>query len=161
MDGNSVLLNANTNGAGDHGVQTDMDIMLPADAAVDIASKRGDVTINNRKADVKIALQHGDIALTEIAAPVQISLEKGSIRASQIAGDVDVNGHVDSVSIDEVAGAVHLNGDFYEDIHLSKIAKTVVFKTSRSDMEIASVPGDIDIASDEVRGNQLNGPPGS
>ena len=40
-----------------------------------------------------------------------------------------------------------LNGEFYDDIRLSKIAKTVTFKTSRSDMEIASVPGDMEIAT--------------
>lgn len=158
VNGDSVLLNANTDGAGDHGVESDMDISVPAGAAVDIASKRGDVTVNDRKAEVKISLQKGDVSLTGIAAPVKISLEKGSIRASQIAGDVDVTGHVDSVNIDEVAGAVRLNGDFYEDIQLSKITGTVIFKTSRSDMEIASVPGDISISSDEVRGSELTGP---
>jgi hypothetical protein len=158
IDGGSVLLNANTNGAGDHAVQADMDIEVPAGAALDIASKRGDVTVNNRTAEVKISLQKGDVSLTEVAAPVKINLEKGSIRASQIGGDVDVTGHVDSVNIDQVAGAVRLNGDFYEDIQLSKIAKTVIFKTSRSDMEIASVPGDISISSDEVRGSELSGP---
>ena len=158
VNGDSVLLNANTDGAGDHGVQSDMDVSVPADAALDIASKRGDVTVNNRKAEVKISLQKGDVSLTDLAAAVKINLEKGSIRASQIAGDVDVTGHVDSVNIDDVAGAVRLNGDFYEDIQLSKIAKTVIFKTSRSDMEIASVPGDISISSDEVRGSDLSGP---
>jgi DUF4097 and DUF4098 domain-containing protein YvlB len=158
VTGNSVVLNANTDGAGDHSVQSDMDISVPPDATLDIASKRGDVTINNRKADVKMSLQHGDISLTEIAGAVKVDLEKGSIRATQIAGDVDVDGHVDNVTIDEVAGAVRLNGDFYEDIQLSKIGKSVIFKTSRSDMEIASVPGDIEIASDQVRGNDLTGP---
>jgi len=158
VNGDAVLLNANTDGAGDHDVESDMDISVPAGAALDIASKRGDVTVNDRKAEVKISLQKGDISLTGIAAPVKIDLEKGSIRASQIAADVDVTGHVDSVNIDNVAGAVRMNGDFYEDIQLSKIAGTVIFKTSRSDMEIASVPGDIEISSDEVRGSELTGP---
>ncbi len=157
-DGSSVVLNANTNGAGDHAVQADMEIFIPDGTPVDVASKKGDVTISNLKAGVKIALQKGDVAVTEIGGPVQINLDKGSIRASQITGDVNVTGHVDSVNIDDVAGSVNLNGDFYEDIRLSKIAKTFTFKTSRSDMEIASVPGDIDIASDEVRGNELTGP---
>ncbi len=40
------------------------------------------------------------------------------------------------MNIEDVSGAVSLNGDFYEDIRLSKIAKIVIFKTSRSDMEI-------------------------
>ena len=156
--GSTVVLNANTDGAGDHSVQTDMDIQVPPGTTLDIASKRGDVTINNRKADVKVTLQHGDVSLTEINGTVKVNLEKGSIRAAQISGDVEVTGHVDSVNIDEVAGAARLDGDFYEDIRLSKIAKGVIFKTSRSDMEIASVPGDIEIASDQVRGNDLTGP---
>ena len=54
VNGTAVLLNANTNGAGDHGVQSDMDIFVPRDAAVEVASKRGDVSINGRKADVKL-----------------------------------------------------------------------------------------------------------
>ena len=62
------------------------------------------------------------------------------------------------MSIDECGGAVHLTGDFFEDMRLSKIAKTVTFKSSRSDMEIASVPGEIEIASDAVRGSELTGP---
>jgi DUF4097 and DUF4098 domain-containing protein YvlB len=158
VTGSSVLLNANTDGAGDHGVTTDMDISVPAAVAVDIASKRGDVTVNDRKANVKASVQHGDVTLTTIGGPVLVNLEKGSLRATQISGDVTVTGHVDSVNIEDVSGAVSLNGDFYEDIRLSKIAKSVVFKTSRSDMEFASLAGDLDIASDEVRGSELAGP---
>ena len=116
------------------------------------------MTVNDRKADIKVALQHGDVTLNEIGGAVKISLQSGSIRASKIAGDLEVDGHIDNVTIDEVAGAVHLNGDFFDDIRLSKIAKTVTFKSSRSDMQIASVPGDLEIAGDEVRGNDLSGP---
>ena len=97
-------------------------------------------------------MQHGDVTLDDIAGAVKINMDKGSVRASKISGDLDVEGHIDNVTIDEVAGAVHLNGDFFEDIRLSKIAKTVTFKSSRSDMEIASVPGELEIVSDSVRG---------
>jgi len=158
VTGTAVLLNANTNGAGEHGVESDMDIFVPREAVLDIASKRGDVTINERKADVKVSLQHGDVALDDIAGAAKLSLEKGSVRASKISGDLDVSGHIDNVSVEECGGAVHLNGDFFQDIRLSKIAKTVTFNSSRSDLEIASVPGDIEIASDAIRGNDLNGP---
>jgi DUF4097 and DUF4098 domain-containing protein YvlB len=158
VTGNSVVLNANTNGAGEHGVQADMDIFVPRDATLDIASKNGDVTVDDRKADIKIELQHGDVTLNDLAGAADINLQKGSVRASKIAGDLDVEGHIDNVTIDDVAGAVHLNGDFFDDIRLSKVAKTVTFKSSRSDMQIASVPGDLEIAGDEVRGTDLNGP---
>ncbi len=158
VDGSAVLLNANTNGAGDHGVESDMEIFVPRDAMVDIASKRGDVTINGRKADVRVNLQHGDVTLDDITGAAKINLDHGSVRASKIGGDLDIEGHIDNVSVDECAGAVHLSGDFFQDMRLSKIGKTVTFKSARSDMEIASVPGEIEIATDSVRGDDLTGP---
>jgi DUF4097 and DUF4098 domain-containing protein YvlB len=158
VTGSAVLLNANTNGAGEHGVESDMDIFVPHDAMVDVASKRGDVNINTRKSDVRVTLQHGDVMLDEITGAAKINLDKGSIRASNIGGDLDIEGHIDNVTVDECGGAVHLSGDFFQDMRLSKIARTVTFKSSRSDMEIASVPGEIEIASDSVRGNEINGP---
>ena len=158
ITGSAVLLNANTNGAGDHGVESDMDIFVPRDAAIDIASKRGDVTINDRKSDVRVNLQHGDVALDDITGAAKINLDRGSVRASKIGGDLDIEGHIDNVSVDDCGGAVHLSGDFFQDMRFSKVARTLTFKSSRSDMEIASVPGELDISTDSVRGNSLTGP---
>jgi DUF4097 and DUF4098 domain-containing protein YvlB len=154
----AVLINANTNGAGEHGVESDLDVFVPREALLDIASKRGDVTINDRKNDVKLAVQRGDVNLTDITGSAQLNIDKGSLRASKISGDVNVEGHVDDVTLDEIGGGVRLNGDFMNDIRLSKIAKTVTFKSPRSDMTIASVPGDLDIDRDSVRGNDIAGP---
>lgn len=158
VNGTSVLLNANTNGAGDHAVQTDMDIFVPGRAMVDVASKRGDVTISDRKADVKLTLQHGDITLNEITGNSKISLDKGSIRATNLTGDVDIDGRVDNVTLESVKGAVRLNGDFFNDIRLSKINKTVEFKSARSDITLASVPGDLEISGDALRATDVSGP---
>jgi len=158
VTGSAVLLNANTNGAGDHAVQSDLDIFVPRDAVLDIAGRRGDVSVKDRKSDVKINLQRGDVTLDDVSGSAKLSMDKGSVRASKIAGDLDIQGKIDNVTIDEVAGAVHLNGDFFQDMRLSKIAKTVTFKSARSDMEIASVPGEIEISTDSVRGNDLSGP---
>jgi DUF4097 and DUF4098 domain-containing protein YvlB len=158
VNGNNVVLNANTNGAGDHGVQADMDIFVPRNAAVEVASKRGDVAINGRKADVKLAVQRGDISLNEVVGSAKMNLEKGSIRATDIAGDVDIDGHVDDVTLENVRGSVKLNGDFFNDIRLSKITKTVEFKSARSDIALASVPGDLEISGDALRATDVGGP---
>jgi DUF4097 and DUF4098 domain-containing protein YvlB len=158
VNGTQVLLNANTNGAGDHAVQADMDIFVPRDASVDVASKRGDVSISDRKADAKLAVQRGDITLSEVAGNAKMSLDKGSIRASNITGDVEVEGRVDNVTLEDVKGAVRLNGDFFNDIRLSKISKTVEFKSARSDITLASVPGDLEISGDSLRATDVGGP---
>jgi len=158
MNGTSVLLNANTNGAGDHAVQADMDIFVPRGATVDVASKRGDVSISDRKADVKLTLQKGDITLNEITGNAKMSMDKGSIRASNVTGDVEIEGRVDNVTVEDVRGAVRLNGDFFNDIRLSKITKTVEFKSARSDISLASVPGDLEISGDSLRATDVSGP---
>ena len=141
VNGTSVLLNANTNGAGDHGVTADMDVYVPRKAALDMASRRGDLNITDRKGDVKISGQHGDVTLNDITGAVKVNLEKGSVRVTKVVGDVDIDGRIDDANVDDVNGSVRLNGDFFDNIHLSKIAKTVTFKSSHSDLTLASVPG--------------------
>jgi len=158
VNGTAVLLNANTNGAGDHGVSADMDIYVPRKAALDIASRRGDLNITQRNADVKISGQRGDLALNDIDGAVKINLEKGSIRITKVVGDVDIDGRIDDTSVEDVNGAVRMTGDFYNDIRVSKITKTVTFKTSRSDLTLASVPGDLEISGDSLRGTDVVGP---
>jgi DUF4097 and DUF4098 domain-containing protein YvlB len=158
VNGTTVVLNANTNGAGDHGVQADLDIFVPAGASLDIASKRGDVSINGRKADVRLSVQRGDVALTEIGGSAKITLDRGSIRGNNIAGNVDIDGRVDDATLEDVQGSVRLNGDFFNNIRLSKIAKTVEFKSARSDITLASVPGDLEISGDSLRATDVGGP---
>ena len=158
VNGTQVLLNGNTNGAGDHAVQTDMDLFVPRDASVDVASKRGDVSITDRKADVKLTLQKGDITLSDVTGSAKMSMDKGSIRASNVTGDVAIDGRVDNVTLEDIKGAVQLNGDFFNDIRLSKITKTVEFKSARSDISLASVPGDLEISGDSLRATDVSGP---
>ncbi|HEY4932591.1 MAG TPA: DUF4097 family beta strand repeat-containing protein [Terriglobales bacterium] len=158
VNGTQILLNANTNGAGDHAVQTDMDIFVPRHAAVDVASKRGDVSITDRKADVRLTLQKGDITLNEITGNAKMTMDKGSIRASNVSGDVEVDGRVDNATLEDIKGGVRLNGDFFNDIRLSKISKTVEFKSARSDISLASVPGDLEISGDSLRATDIGGP---
>jgi DUF4097 and DUF4098 domain-containing protein YvlB len=158
VSGTSVVLNANTGGAGDHGVQADMDVFVPRTATIDVASKRGDVSISDRKADVKLAVQRGDITLAEVVGSAKMNLDKGSIRGTNIGGDVDIDGHIDNVTLEEVKGAVRLNGDFFNDIRLSKITKTVEFKSARSDILLSSIAGDLEIQGDSLRATDATGP---
>lgn len=158
VSGTAVVLNANTNGAGDHGVQADLDIFVPIGATLDVASKRGDVSINGRKADVRLSVQRGDVALTEIGGSAKITLDRGSIRGNNITGSVDIDGRVDDATLADVQGSVRLNGDFFNNIRLSKIAKTVEFKSARSDITLASVPGDLEISGDSLRATDVGGP---
>lgn len=158
VNGSSVLLNANTNGAGEHGVTTDMDVFVPRKVALDVANRRGDLTVMDRDADVKVSAQRGDVSLNRITGAVKVNMERGSINGANITGDVDVDGRINDATFDDVNGSVRLNGDYFDNIRLNKISKTVTFKSARSDIMLASVPGDLEISGDSLRGTDLTGP---
>ncbi len=158
MSGNIVTVNANTQVGGDHGVTTDLDISIPRKAAVVISNRRGDVSVVGRDGDIDISNQHGEVSASDINGKLSLTLQNSSIRVGQISSDVSVQGHADDVSIEDVKGGLHLDGEFSESIKLRRIAKGVVFRSSRTDMEFAGLNGDLDLDSGDLRSNDLVGP---
>lgn len=157
VNGNVITLNANTQGAGDRSVTTDMDISVPRKAAVGISARRGDVSVLGRDGDVEIASQHGDIAASDITGKLSLNLSGASARVSNISGDVSVQGHADDVSLADVKGAAHISGEF-DSVKLDKVAGEVGFKSARTDMEFSKLNGDLDMDSGDLRANDLIGP---
>jgi DUF4097 and DUF4098 domain-containing protein YvlB len=156
--GNVVTLNANNQGAGDHGVAEDLDILLPRKAAVDISTRYGDVSVLGRDGDVQISAQHNGVSATDINGKVTLNLERSSARVSQISSDVSITGRANDVSLEDVKGAVHLDGEFMESVKLAKIAQGVTFKSSRTDMQLARLDGDLDLDSGDLQASKVMGP---
>ena len=156
--GGLVTLNANVEGAGDHPVETDLDVSLPRKVAVSITSRRGDVNLVGRDGSIDISAQHSDTSVEDVNGNVKVSQEKGSVKIEQITGDVHVEGRVNEVSVADVKGAVQLDGEFQESVKLARIAKTVTFKSSRTDMEFSKIEGSLDLDSDELHAEQITGP---
>jgi DUF4097 and DUF4098 domain-containing protein YvlB len=139
-------------------VETDLDISLPRKVPVTITSRRGDVNVTGRGGNVEISAQHADTSVDDIAGNLKISQEKGSVKVEQVTGDVHVEGRVNEVSVTDVKGAVQLEGEFQESVKLERIAKTVTFKSSRTDMEFSKIAGSLDLDSDDLHADELTGP---
>ncbi len=77
--------------------------LCPTDATLDIASKRGDVSINGRKADVKLSVQRGDVALTEIGGSAKSRSTRARFGHNNITGTVDIDGRVDDATLEDCA----------------------------------------------------------
>jgi hypothetical protein len=156
--GGLVTIDAKTEGAGDHPVETDLDISLPRKAAVTIASRRGDVNISGRDGNIDLSTQHSDTTVEDVNGSVKLNQEKGSARIQQVTGDVRVQGRLDEVTVADIKGSVQLDGEFQESVKLERIARSVTFKSSRTDLEFARIDGSLDLNSDELRADQINGP---
>ena len=59
--GNVIILDAHTQASGDHSVQSDLDISIPRKMEVHITSRRGDVSVIGRDAEVEINSAAGPV----------------------------------------------------------------------------------------------------
>jgi hypothetical protein len=156
--GGLVTLDAKAEGAGNHPVETDLDVSLPRKVAVSISSRHGDVNLVGRDGTIDVAAQHGDTSVEDVNGNVKVSQEKGSVKVEQITGDVHVEGRMDEVSVADVKGTTQLDGEFQESVKLARISKTVSFKSSRTDMEFSGMEGSLDLDSDELHAEEVAGP---
>jgi DUF4097 and DUF4098 domain-containing protein YvlB len=153
-----VVLNANTQGAGDKSVTTDMDIYLPRNTELVIVSRRGGVTINGMNGTAEITNHNGEVNLNDHTGNVGLNLEQSSASAQHVKGDITIQGRAKEVSLEDVDGAVHLNGEFQESVRLVRVSKTVSFRSSRTDMEFSRLDGRLDLDSGDLRADSLTGP---
>ena len=156
--GDKVLtLNANTQGAGDKGVTTDLDIYVPVNTALVIASGRGAVTIAGMAGNVEVDHHRGEVNINDHTGNVSLNMENGSVRLGHVKGDVTVQGRANEVAVEDVDGAVHVNGEFRE-TRLARVSKTVSFRSARTEMEFSRLDGRMDLDSGDLRADSLSGP---
>ena len=153
-----IVLNANTQAAGDKGVSTDLDIYIPRNTDLAIVSRRGTVSINGMNGSVDISNQHGEVSLNDHTGNAVLNLEQSSARAQHVKGDITIQGRANEVSLEDVDGAVHLNGEFQESTRLVRVSKTVSFHSSRTDMEFSRLDGRLDLDSGDLRADSITGP---
>ena len=157
--GDEVTVNANTSAAsGNHRVDTNLEIYLPRKAAADIATARGAVTVHDRTGDLRISTSHGDVEVGGIQGKVSVNMRGGSLRADDLKGDLSLNGRMDDVTIEKVQGSVRLSGDFFGTTRLANIASSVQFRSSRTDMEMAKLDGELVLDSGDLHASSLAGP---
>ena len=153
-----VTLNANTRGAGDKGVTTDMDIYVPASTTLLITSGRGDVTIASMAGSVELNHRHGEISVNDHSGNLLLNVDGSSAHLAHVKGDVTIQGKGNEISVEDVDGAVHLNGEFQESVRLVRVSKAVSFRSSRTEMEFSRLDGRLDLDSGDLRADSLSGP---
>ncbi len=153
-----ATLNANTQGAGDKRVRTDMDVYVPRNTELVISSRRGDLTITGMTGSVEVNHQRGEVNIADQTGNTTLNLERSSARLQHVKGDVAVQGRANEVAVEDVDGAVRLNGEFYDTVRLARITQAVSFRSSRTDMEFSRLDGWLDLNSGDLRADSLTGP---
>jgi hypothetical protein len=140
------------------GGRTDLEVAIPKNIPVDLMTLRGDIDVRDREAYVKSHTSRGSISLENIKGNSEHHLRRGDFVAKNINGDLSIEGRVDDTQVANVTGTVTLNGDYMGDVQLSKVAKSVRFKSSRTDMEFVRLDGDLNMSGGDLTIRQMTGP---
>jgi len=155
VSGSAVLVKSDGNNNG----RSNLTVTVPKSARVSVHSGHGDVTAANLNGGVNINSSHGDVHLSVIKGSVQVhfSTDRGDFSAHQVQGDIIAEGNCNDLTLSEVTGRVSINGELFGDVHMETINGPVHVHTSVTEMDVASLPGDLTLNSDNLRITQSKG----
>ncbi len=155
VSGNTVLVKSDSNNRG----RLNMSVTVPKTAQVTINSGHGDVTAAGLGAGATITSSHGDVQLSTIKGSVQVhfSNDRGDFSAHQIDGDLATDGNCNDLTFSEIKGKVTLNGEIFGDVHMENVTGPLHLHTSVTEVELATLPGDLTLNSDDLRVTEARG----
>lgn len=143
------------------GAEVDLDVTLPAGIALTVNADHGDVAVSRLRAPATLTANHGDVTLSDMQGPVAARLNNSgsSFAAHQIAGPMSISGRVEDVTLSDVSAPVTLEGDIFGDLHLERLSGPLRLRTSRIDLELASLAGTLQAeGSGDLSADQIVGP---
>jgi len=154
VSGTAVLVKSESN---DHG-KLNLTITVPKTAHVIINSGKGDVTVAGIGNGISFTA-HGDVHLSEIAGSVEAHFPNGKhdFSVHDLQGNLNLDGSVDDVTLSEIKGKVTQTGEILGDVHLENVSGATHLHTSVTDLQVAELPGDLTLDSDDLHVNQAKG----
>jgi DUF4097 and DUF4098 domain-containing protein YvlB len=153
--GSSVLVQTESNSSG----RVNLTITVPKTAKVTVNAGRGDVTAASLGAGISVTAR-GDVQLNTIAGSVDAHFPHGhhDISAHDIQGDVSIDGDLSDITLSEIKGKVTQSGEILlGGAHMESIRGPVHMHTSVTDVDLAELPGDLTLDSDDLRVNEAKG----
>ncbi|MBV8206417.1 MAG: DUF4097 family beta strand repeat protein [Acidobacteria bacterium] len=160
----SLTVNANTEGSGTrsgvmgaHGVTSNLEIFLPKNASVDLSSRHGDVKVRTRAGSVRISSSHGNIDVEDVTANSSITSRHGDLRAHNITGNLEIDGNIGDLDISNVTGSARVSAEVTGNIKVASVKKGFQFHSSRTDLAIERLGGELNMESGDLRVGQCDG----
>ncbi|HKV27656.1 MAG TPA: DUF4097 family beta strand repeat-containing protein [Candidatus Acidoferrales bacterium] len=145
--------------SGDEGpeVRVDLDIALPSHATINADTAHGDITIAQMTGPVTIHSKSGDLNIHDLSGDVDADLAHGDARVNNIKGNVRLTGHGGEINLSGITGDATLEGDFFGPIRASNISKTTRYTSSRTNLTLAHLAGQLEMDSSDLSISDVSG----
>lgn len=153
-DGNSIVVRSDSANRG----RVNLSVIVPATAHVTVNASHGDVMASGLNG-IAVNTVHGDTHLSTISGPVlaHLSNNRGDFAARQVTGDINIEGNCGDLTLSDIKGQVTANGGIFGDAHLENITGPIKVRTSVTEIDVASLPGDLTLNNDDLHVNQAKG----
>lgn len=143
---------------GRNGTAVDLTLEVPEGSYLRVNAGHGDVSVEGLKNNTDVTDGQGDVKLDGISGDVHAHMSDGDFSAHAIGGQVFVNGHADDVTLSEVKGQAVLDGEFFGDTHLEQMGSSIHFHSTRTQIDLPKLDGDLTLDSDDLTANETGGP---
>ena len=156
VSGSAVLVKSEINSNG----RLNLTITVPKSARVTVNASRGDVTAAGLGAGINLNDSHGDAHLSSITGSVQVhfSGSKHDFSAHQVDGDLSIDGDSNDLTLSDIKGKVTQSGEILGDVHLENVTGAMHMHTTVTDLQLAALPGDLNLNSDDLHIDDAKGP---
>jgi DUF4097 and DUF4098 domain-containing protein YvlB len=157
VSGGAVLVKpASSNSKG----RVTLTITVPRSARVTVKTGHGDLTAAGLGAGISVNASHGDVHLNDITGSAQVNFSgsKHDFSAHQMDGDLSIEGDCNDLTLSEIKGKIIQSGEILGDVHMENVSGSVNMHTTVTDLELASLPGDLTLNSDDLRIAEAKGP---
>jgi DUF4097 and DUF4098 domain-containing protein YvlB len=155
VNDSAVLVKSESNSSG----RINLTVTVPKSARVTVNSGKGDVIAAGLGAGIGVTAAQGDVHLSDINGSVQAHLSNGKhdFSAHQVNGDLTTDGDMNDFTLSEIKGKVTQSGEILGDVHLENVSGPVHLHTSVTDLQVAELPGDLTLNSDDLRVTEAKG----
>lgn len=138
----------------------DLTLLVPAATRVVLNSNHGDIHASNLKLPLSVTANNGDVEIAAISNGVQVHVNNRhrELNIRSVTGDVAVDGNGDEITVTDVTGPVAIRGDFAGGGHLQRVNGPVEYHSSRSDISLARLSGELQIDGHDLSASEVVGP---
>jgi DUF4097 and DUF4098 domain-containing protein YvlB len=140
------------------GAAVDLTLAIPEKSFLTVNAEHGDVSVEGLKNNADVTDGQGDVKFDGITGDIHARMSDGDFSAHAVEGQVFLNGHAEDVTLSEIKGQAVLDGEFFGDTHLEQMGSSIHFHSTRTEIDLPKLGGDLTLDSDDLTANQTGGP---
>ncbi len=149
VSGGAVTIRSQPNDNG----RLNLTVTVPKTVRLTVNAGHGDVSATGMAAGISVTAPRGDMRLSDLTGPVQVHFSGGrhDFSAHQVNGDIVAEGNSNDLTFSEINGRITVNGEIFGEVHMENVSAPIDLHTSVTDIQIASLPGEMTLDSDDLR----------